>query len=56
MVDNVWVLVIPVSEFSTDMPPYRLTAFRHDGNFGFNGNWDGDVQPPVDQPLLTLPE
>ena len=56
MVDNVWVLVIPVSEFSTDMPPYRLTTFRHDGNFGFNGNWDGDVQPPVDQPLLTLPE
>lgn len=49
------ILIIPRDEFATDVPGFRLTAFRHTGAFGYDGDWDADVQPPVDQPLLTLP-
>jgi len=48
-------LLVPRTHFTVADPPVRFSVFRHDGNFGFNGNWDGDVQRPVSQPLYTLP-
>jgi hypothetical protein len=50
-----WFLIVPASEFSVPDPMVRFTAFRHTGNFGLTGDWDGDVQRPVDQPLWSLP-
>jgi polyisoprenoid-binding protein YceI len=34
---------------------FRNSAFRHDGNY-LNGVWNGDVHPPVTQPLLSVPQ
>ncbi|MBW2530412.1 MAG: hypothetical protein JRI55_02970 [Deltaproteobacteria bacterium] len=53
--DNVMALVVPASEFSTSLPDYRVTAFRHSGDFGAQPphDWDGDVEPPVSDPLRT---
>jgi hypothetical protein len=50
-----WFLIVPASEFSVQNPTVRFTAFRHTGNFGLTGDWDGDVQRPIDQPLWSLP-
>ncbi|MCI0434210.1 MAG: Ig-like domain-containing protein [Gemmatimonadetes bacterium] len=47
--------IIPRSHFGVDAPRARFTAFRHGGSFGFDGNYDADVQRPVNQPLYTLP-
>lgn len=52
---NALVLVVPASEFSVPRPAYRLTNFRHTGDFGQNPpfDWDGDVSPPVSEGLIT---
>jgi hypothetical protein len=47
--------MIPRSHFAVDDPAVRFTAFRHGGGFGFDGNYDADVQRPVDQRLYGLP-
>lgn len=46
---NAIVLVVPKAEFAAPTPPYRITAFRHKGDFGIPQphDWDGDVEPPV---------
>jgi hypothetical protein len=53
---NSITLVIPEVELSEESPLFRVTAFRHTGDFGFNPpyDWDGDVDPPVGEPLLEL--
>ncbi|MGD8860451.1 MAG: hypothetical protein PVI30_10610 [Myxococcales bacterium] len=54
--DNVVALIVPASEFLTPRPRYRVTAFRHAGDFGLNPpfDWNGDVEPPVDVGLATF--
>ncbi|MEM7437496.1 MAG: hypothetical protein AAF436_20250, partial [Myxococcota bacterium] len=49
IIDNILALVVPRSEFSVDRPRFRVTNFRHVGDFGQvpPPNWDADVQPPV---------
>ena len=49
------ILMIPRSELSAANPSVRFTAFRHTGDLGLGGNWSGDVQRPVNQPLYPLP-
>lgn len=42
-------LVVPTSEFAVSEPQYRVTAFRHTGNWGLVPpyDWNGDVEPMV---------
>jgi hypothetical protein len=46
---NAIVLVVPKAEFSAPHPAYRITTFRHTGDYGTNPphNWEGDLEPPV---------
>ena len=44
---NTIMVFIPRSEFSSQNIGYRMTSFRHPGDWGFDGDWDGDVQPSV---------
>jgi hypothetical protein len=54
---------VPASEAGIvdgDIPAgfgYRTSLFRHGGDYGINPphDWSGDVDPPVDQPLYSLP-
>ena len=52
------MMLVPASEIDLEQPSYRLTAFRHTGDFGLNppNDWDADVVPPVDQPLIQFGE
>ncbi len=54
--DNVLTLAVPLSEFEVENPLYRLTSYRHKGDFGLNPpfNWSGDLEPAVGQPLLEI--
>lgn len=47
--DNVLVLLVPASEMTVSQPNYRVTAFRHTGDFGINPphDWDGTIFPAV---------
>lgn len=53
--ENVIGLVVPRAELGPD-PSYRVTSFRHAGDFGLQGGeWNADVVPPVHEPLVPLP-
>jgi len=47
--DDTITLVVPASEFKVQKPKFRLTAFRHTGDYGINPpyNWDASVWPAV---------
>jgi hypothetical protein len=53
IVDNVVYFFIPRAELPAQMPGYRVTAFRHKGDYGLKApyDWDANVTPPVDEPL-----
>ena len=55
--DNAIVLVAPASELAVAKPAFRLTAFRHTGDYGINPpyNWDGSLWPAVAQGLQAFP-
>jgi len=57
ILDNVIVLVVPASEFGVPKPSFRLTAFRHTGDYGANPpyDWDGSVWPDVATGLASFP-
>ena len=38
--ENGMVLAVPVGEFSVTNPSYRISAFRHTGDFGLNPPFD----------------
>lgn len=46
-------LLAPAGEIPSDSAGYRVTAFRHDGDYGMQPPhvWSGDVVPPVGAPL-----
>ena len=55
---NAVVLLVPASEFAVADPSFRVTTFRHTGDFGLDGGeWSGDVEPAVDvfAPLFGPP-
>ena len=54
---NTLMLVVPKSEFGTSQPKFRLTAFRHTGDYGINPphNWDGSLWPAVKDGLQAMP-
>jgi hypothetical protein len=56
--DNVMVLLVPASEFSVEQPNFRVTAFRHTGDYGMNPpyNWDGSIWPSVADGLQSFSE
>ena len=51
---NTIIVFVPYDELPSDIVGYRMTAYRHPGDFGVGGDWDGDVQPPVDEGLRWL--
>lgn len=54
IVGSTIVLAVPMSEFSTTDLHYRLTAFRHPGDFGQGGDWSADLDPDIDELLLPI--
>ncbi len=52
---NVLMLIVPTGEFPIAAPPFRVTSFRHTGNFGVNGNFDVSYHPGLDDPLEPYP-
>ena len=51
---NTLILLVPREEFEAERIGYRLTAYRHPGDWGTGGDWDGDVQPPVADGLTWI--
>jgi hypothetical protein len=53
--DDTMTLVVPASEFAVANPKFRITAFRHTGDYGLNPpyDWDGSVWPAVADGLQT---
>lgn len=53
---NIIMLVVPLSEFAVTNPTYRVTAFRHSGDYGQSPpfDWSGDYHPDIDQPLAAI--
>jgi hypothetical protein len=49
VVGAVIFLLVPTSEFAVPNPSYRMTAFRHTGDYGLGPthDFDGYVDPPV---------
>lgn len=53
---NSILISIPMSEFPVSNPAYRLTSFRHSGDFGLNPphDWSGDFHPRLAEPLFEI--
>lgn len=49
------VFVIPAAELESGTPSFRVTAFRHNGDYGLNPphDFNGDVYPLVGMPLAS---
>ncbi|MBK8237806.1 MAG: caspase family protein [Deltaproteobacteria bacterium] len=52
---DVVALVVDEDEIHGDAGSWRMTAFRHLGDYGAAMPWSGDVVPPVGDPLSPLP-
>lgn len=54
---NTLLLLLPRSEVGVAAPSFRLTAFRHKGDYGINPphDWDGSVWPAVADALAPFP-
>ncbi len=55
--ENTMVLVVPASEFAVAKPDYRITAFRHTGDYGMSPphDFDGSIWPSVADGLQSFP-
>lgn len=49
--DDALMLVVPAPELASVPAGYRMTTFKHSGDFGMQGDWSGDTSPRVGQPL-----
>ena len=47
-------LIVDADEVPAATARYRLTAFRHLGDYGQSMPWSGDVVPAVGEPLVPL--
>jgi hypothetical protein len=56
LIDHVLVLLVPAGELEVPDPRYRVTAFRHTGDYGLTPphDWDGYVEPPVSDGLAPF--
>jgi hypothetical protein len=53
--DDFVALIVPAGELESADPRFRISTFRHTGDFGLMGGpWTGDVVPTVDQPLSAI--
>jgi hypothetical protein len=43
-----------VAALESDAPAFRVTAFEHEGDWGAEGAWSGDVLPTVDTGLAAF--
>ncbi len=55
IVGDVIALVVDEDEIDGTSASWRMTAFRHLGDYGASMPWSGDVVPPVGDPLSPLP-
>jgi hypothetical protein len=55
--ENTMVLVVAASEFAVAKPDYRITAFRHTGDYGMSPphDFDGSIWPSVADGLQSFP-
>jgi len=55
---NSITLVVPLGEFQSMYPRWRLTSFRHSGDFGLNPPYDFDIDlyPQLDERLARISE
>lgn len=55
--DNTITLVVPRSEFASSTPTFRLTSFRHSGDYGQNPpyDWSADYHPRLNEALAKIP-
>ncbi len=51
---NTLALIVPADELPATDPTYRITAFRHAGDWGAQQPWSADVVPAVGEPMLSL--
>lgn len=53
---TVVALIVPTDELGDTPPPFRMTTFRHTGDFGVNPphDWDASVSPPQHEPLHRI--
>jgi len=54
---NAVVLAVPANELAVKRPSYRVTTFRHKGDYGIPPpyDWNGSIQPPVSMGLQAFP-
>ncbi len=46
-------LLVPRSELDGDSPSFRVTAFRHEGDYGLSGGpWSASYAPALEEPLF----
>ena len=47
---------LPLGAFDDSTSQYRVTSFRHRGDYGLQPphDWTGDIAPTVDEPLATV--
>jgi len=51
---NTIFVFIPRSEFYSQNVGYRITCYKHPGDWGVGGDWSGDVQPSVADGLTIV--
>ena len=51
---NTIFVFIPRSEFYSQNVGYRMTSYKHPGDWGVGGDWSGDVQPSVADGLTPI--
>lgn len=52
--DEQLIFLIPGAEIPTADAEYRVTAFEHEGDYGMQGPWSGDLSTAVGDPMLRL--
>jgi hypothetical protein len=52
--DDVIAVIANASEIHPDTASFRMTAFRHLGDYGASMPWSGVLAPPVDEPLTPV--
>jgi hypothetical protein len=52
--DDQLLFLIPGAEIETPDAEYRMTAFEHEGDYGAQSPWSGDLSTAVADPMLRL--
>jgi hypothetical protein len=56
VIDGDMLLAILPLDLVGQASDMRVTAFRHEGDYGVSMPWSGDVMPPIDEPKIPVPQ